>query len=56
MKTRKRILCMLLLLAALSSLFTVGAVAEEAAIPLTWEEYITANGITDCGPPRGGAL
>lgn len=47
MKTGKRILCMLLLVAALTSLFTVEAWADDADIPLTWEEYIAANGITE---------
>ena len=47
MKKLKRLLCMVLLVAALASLFTVEAAAEETAIPLTWEEYIAANGITD---------
>ena len=46
MKTGKRILCLLMLLAVLVSLFTVEASAE-AEIPLTWEEYIAANGITE---------
>ena len=46
MKTGKRILCLLMLLAVLASLFTVEASAE-AEIPLTWEEYIAANGITE---------
>ena len=47
MKTGKRILCLLMLVALLSSLLTAEAVAEEPALPLTWEEYIALNGITD---------
>ena len=47
MKTGKRILCVLMLLAVLASLFTVEASAEGTEIPLTWEEYIAVNGITD---------
>ena len=47
MKTGKRILCLLMLLAVLASMFAMPASAEDAAVPLTWEEYIAANAITD---------
>lgn len=47
MKAGRRILCMLLFVAAMTSLFTAEAWADDADIPLTWEEYIAANGITE---------
>ena len=46
MKAQKRILSMLMLLAVLASFFTVSAYAE-GEIPLTWAEYVEANGITE---------
>ena len=46
MSKLKRLICFTLMLLVLVSLFTVPAFAEDAEIPLTWEEYVAINGIT----------
>ena len=46
MSKLKRLICFVLMLLVLASMFTVSAFAEDAEIPLTWEEYVAINGIT----------
>jgi len=47
MSKLKRLLCMALTVLALMSCMVLPASAEGEAVPLTWEEYIAANNITD---------
>ena len=46
MRSLKKLLCVVMILAVFASLFTVTAYADGEDIPLTWEEYIAVNGIT----------
>ena len=47
MSKLKRLLCIALTVLVLMSCFVLPAWAEGEEIPLTWEEYIAANNITD---------
>ena len=47
MSKLKRLLCMALTVLVLMSCIVLPASAEGEEIPLTWEEYIAANNITD---------
>ena len=47
MKSLKKIICFVLMLLVLGSMFSIPAFADEDVLPLTWEEYVAAKGFTE---------